>query len=42
MSNLVDLELVTTAGAEAEVAALGLGGPHTALPRAAVAAPPAR
>ena len=28
MSNLADLELVAPAGAEAEVAALGLGGPH--------------
>ena len=28
MSNLADLELVAPAGAEAEVAALGLGGPR--------------
>ena len=31
MSNLADLELVAPGGAEAEVAALGLGGPRRRL-----------
>ena len=42
MSNLADLELVAPAGAEAEVAALGLGGPRRRFRVPLLGAPPAR